>query len=336
MIRYRLVVTTLAVLTWTGVAQAQPLDKETDADRLFKEAQTLMEQRRFAEACPKLELAYKKDQQLGTLINLAYCHKEAGVPWISWVEFREAEAKAVEQRRDDRRDFARAKMKEIEKNLSKLVIDLRPGVELVEVDVEDRRVYDAEKGVPFAAEPGPRKMTFHAKGKKPAVLLVPVNPVKESQSKVQHIAIPELTDEAPIGALPPDNNTGPTRPTDPTTPATPEKKSSWSGQKTLAVVAGVVGLGGIAVGSVFGMKTFNSPCNRAELKPGDPAPAGRPSCSEDQRDQASTDGAFSTIGFVAGGVLLGGAVVLWITAPSRGPSAQVTVGPRWAGLSGTF
>lgn len=326
----------LAALLWAGAASGQPLDRDADAERLFKEGQKLMEERRFAEACPKLEQAYKKDHQLGTLLNLAYCHKEQGSVWIAWVEFREAESKAVELKRTDRRDFAREKMRELERNLARVVVDPKPGVDLVQVDVEDRRVYEAEKGVPFAVEPdGKRKFVFHARGKKPAVLLVSAGSARDP--KVQHVTIPELVNDD-IGAGPRvdtqpflEEGSAP-RPAAPTA----EKTSSWSGQKTLAVVAGVLGLGGVAVGSVFGMRTLGGRCNDG------PPPAGSDPtdprfCAASDLDVAKKEALFSTIGFVAGGALLAGAVVLWITAPSpTGKSARATVGPTWAGLEGTF
>ena len=114
---------------WSTQASAQPRspavqspprsvsDKDADAERLFREGQKLLEERRYGEACPKFEAAYKKDQQLGTLLNLAYCHKEQGATWLAWVEFKEAEVKATELKRNDRRDFARQRMAELEKSL---------------------------------------------------------------------------------------------------------------------------------------------------------------------------------------------------------------------------
>ena len=56
---------------------------------------------------------------LGTLINLAFCHKEQGASWYAWLEFREAEVKATELNRADRRDFAHARLVELEKQLPK-------------------------------------------------------------------------------------------------------------------------------------------------------------------------------------------------------------------------
>lgn len=321
----------LSLTLSTSIAYAQS-DRDADAERLFNEAKALMEQKKFADACPKLESAYRKDGAQGTLLNLAYCHKEMGSSWLAWTEFREAESKATDPKR---KDFARDKMHEIEKEkaLSKVVVDPQSKYDLVEVFLEDRRIFDAEKSSPFFAEPGQRKAIFHAKGKKPAILLITVPPAKE---KMLHIQVPEMVEEE--AGAPPLVVDGPGAVAPPTsTPPPAAEKSSWSGQKTLAVVAGVVGVGGLAVGSIFGLKTMTGACaDGPEVKGG-----GR--CTSEDRASASTDGTISTIGFIAGGAFLAGAVVLWITAPSgkqvgltKPVRVMPSIGAGWAGLNGTF
>jgi hypothetical protein len=61
------------------------------------------------------------------------------------------------------------------------------------MQVEEKHVPEAEKGAPFAAELGPRKVTFHAKGKKSLVQLVTF--VKSATP--QHLTVPPLEDEPP-------------------------------------------------------------------------------------------------------------------------------------------
>lgn len=311
-------------------ARAQtPIDRDADAERLFNEAKTLMEARKFAEACPKLESAYRKDQQQGTLLNLAYCHKEMGASWLAWVEFREADSKSTDKQR---KEFAHEKMKELEKGLSRVMIDPQSRYDVTEVMLEDKRIYDAEKGTTFYAEPGQRKVIFHAKGKKPAILLISVGAPKD---RVLHIQVPEMAEEerVPVGPV---ESPAPAPAPAPSPPPAAEA-SSWSGQKTLAVIVGVAGATGLVVGGIFGMKTILGACNDGKALEG-----GQP-CSAEARNDASNEAAVSTIGFVAGGVLLGGAVALWLTAPNKKTSGGLLprsitahVGPTWAGLRGTF
>lgn len=325
---------TLAALLGAASARAEPrgpLDKDADAERLFREGQKLMEDRRYGEACPKFEAAYRKDQQLGTLLNLAYCHKEQGAIWLAWLEFKESELKAIELKKTDRKDFARQRMAELEKQLAKVVLDSPQKADVIEVLVEDRRVPDAEKGQVFAAEPGQRKFTFRAKGKKQVVQLV--NIVRGD--KPQKIPVPEMEDQPkePEVAPPPPQPEEP-KPKEPEVKATPSSQGMAPMKIAgfVAIGAGVVGAG---IGSYFGLRTLNNECTD-----------GVGGCTADQRATASSNGTIATVAFTAAGALIIGGTVLVLAAPSSDakPSAKAPakihvrpeVGLGWAGLRGSF
>ena len=343
----------LCAAFWSTPAAAQPTrapaaqprspvsDKDADAERLFREGQKLLEERRYGEACPKFEAAYRKDQQLGTLLNLAYCHKEQGATWLAWVEFKEAEVKATELKRMDRRDFARRTMAELEKSLARVVIEPQQKVELTEVLVEDRRVPDAEKGIVFAAEPGERKLTFRAKGKQQVVKYITF----AKSDRPQRVAVPPMEDqekeafaETPAPAPAPEEP----KPAPAAPPAAEGERGS--GQKTLAIVLGGVGLVAIGAGAVTGVMTLSNACTDSAKRDN---PNGCPSNEEgrDKTRQGETTGMISNISFGVGGVALVAAVVLYLTAPSGKPDAtaarsgiRVTpeIGTGWAGLRGVF
>ena len=315
------------------VAHAQPVDKDADNERLFREAQKLMEDRRYGEACPKLDAVYRKDQQLGTLLNLAYCHKELGATWLAWVEFKEAEVKASELKRAERRDFARARMAELEKSLARIIIEPTSRVELTEVLVEDRWVPDAEKSIVVAAELGPRKLTFRARGKKPVVQLVTI--VKSSAP--MRIPVPEMEDQP--------RETPPSEPVvkvvlapapAPPKPVIVVKASST--QRNVGLVLGGLGVVGLGVGSVFGLMTLYNACTDGLAAPGQTGP----SCTLEEYDSASTKGAVSDIAFIGGGAALATGLVLYFTAPraasmaGRAPRLTPEIGPGWARIRGAF
>lgn len=308
-----------------GTSSATAQTREADAERLFREGQKLMEERRYGEACPKFEAAYKKDNALGTLINLAFCHKEQGATWYAWLEFREAEVKATEASRLDRRDFAHARLTEVGKNLPKVIVENPQKVPLTDVLVEDRKVWEAERGMVFAAEAGQRKFVFRAKGKKPATLLVNVGTATRAD-RAQHVTVPELENltaedlppppappPAPVLSPPADRGVAPP-------PQAPD--TSGSAQRTLGWAS--VGVGGAAavLGGVTGAITLFGPC-------------AHQTCASDQRNYASTTGAISTVSLVAAGALVMGGLVLVLTAPSS-RSSSAAVLPGWAGLAGTF
>jgi hypothetical protein len=335
------------VLVVGGASTAHAQTREADAERLFREGQALMEQRRYGEACPKFEQAYKKDGALGTLINLAFCHKEQGATWYAWLEFREAEVKATELNRPDRRDFAHARLTELEKNLPKVIIDNPKKVPLTEVLVEDRKVWEAERGAVFAAEGGQRKFTFRAKGKKPATLLVNV----ARSDRAQHVTVPDLeiltADDLPPPPPPPPPAPVPIPPpADRGVTPPPAAESSSNTQRTLGWVAVGVGSGAVVLGTVTGAMTIFGPCAKRACQ-SDPT-------KQDKRDTASTFATVSTVSYIVAGAAVIGGVVLLLTAPSSTSAGAASslrtaeaprpslisltpsIGPTWAGLSGTF
>jgi hypothetical protein len=111
---------------------------------------------------------------------------------------------------------------------------------------------------------------------------------------------------------------------------------SRSSQKTLALVAGGLGIVGIGVGSVFGILTFST-WSKAKNECGTSCPP--PSQAQSDKDTATSQATISTVGFVVGSVLVVGGVVLWFKAPS-GATVQVApnAGAQGAGMTirGTF
>jgi hypothetical protein len=329
----------VTVLLVAGTAHAQ--DREQDAERLFQEGQKLLAERRYGEACPKLEQAYKKDLQLGTLLNLAYCHKEQGAIWQAWLEFREAEIKASELKMKERKDFATKSKNELEKGLAKMIVDVPSKIELTEVLVEERRVPEAEKGIVFSVEPnGQRKFTFRAKGKKQATSLVVVS----KSDKPQHVAVPEMEEEtaassAAAAPAPSTSSDGPP-PAAAQQPQPPSgEKAAGGSQKILAY--GLFGLAavGVGIGAVTGLKTIQSPCSK-----------DRSQCTQEEYDAASTSGVVSTISFTVAATALAAGLFLFLTAPKGDASAsrdrreRARVQPvmdahasgGWAGVQGRF
>ena len=326
--------TLTAVFLASGAASAQPSEKDADAERLFREGQKLMEQKRLGEACPKFEAAYRKDQQLGTLLNLAYCHKQQGAIWQAWLEFKEAEVKAVALNRKDRRDFAKQRMIELEKTLSKVVVDPTTKVELTEILVEDRRVYDAEKSVPFAAEVGSeRKITFLAKGKRPAIQLVAVPTQRKGEGPL-HVTVPEMEDEPPP---PPAVVETPVAKTEPLPPRAIVQDNHAGAWRTVMILSLGVGVPVLAAGAVLGVITLGSNCTASKRELG--------GCTgPEPRSSASTLAALSTTGILAGAALTATGLGILAFGPkpmkkTRDGSQLVLtpdLGLGWAGVHGTF
>ena len=122
--------------------------------------------------------------------------------------------------------------------------------------------------------------------------------------------------------------------------ATPDAGAKrWGGQRTGAVVLGGAGVAGVVVGAVLGAMSFSAwSSSKAACSTG---PGGCPDRAKAlaDHDSAVTDALVSDVGFVAGGLLLAGAVALFVTAPSgdgaRSPSSTaVSLGVTPALLPG--
>lgn len=123
--------------------------------------------------------------------------------------------------------------------------------------------------------------------------------------------------------------------------------SSGDTQRIVAYALGGAGILGLGLGTFFGLKA-SSTYKDAESH----CPSGPTSCTQEGitgGEDAHTQAAISTVSFVAGGLLLGGALVLYFTAPSSSPAKTAraprgfvgltpTAGPGAAGLrlGGTF
>lgn len=323
----------LALVLATSAAAAQ--GSEQDAERLFREGQQLLEQRNFGLACPKFEAAYKIDQKLGTLINLAFCHKEQGSIWYAWLEFREAEVKATELNRNDRKEFVRQRLTELEKDdtLAKVIVDNPQRVPISEIQVEDRKVPEAERGALFVVEQGRRRFTFKVKGKKPATALVNV----ARGNRPQHVQLPELEDAPPE---PPPVVEKPRPPERGTTPPV-ETSSAGSAQRIIGWVSFGVGGAVLVASAIPGISVLTSECTSGGC-------LSKPTNTDAQNAELKVkyDDFKSQAGLATALVIIGSAVtitglVLVLTAPSSSSTATaVTVTPRigagWAGLTGTF
>jgi hypothetical protein len=140
--------------------------------------------------------------------------------------------------------------------------------------------------------------------------------------------------DAPPPPPPPDNNGG----HDVNNPPPPPPPSSGGGGlRTAGIVVASVGGAGVVLGVVFGLVALGQKSDLDKTCPmKDMCPVG----TQGKIDSANAMGWVSTIGFVAGGVMVAAGVTMILVG--GGSSAKKTtgivpwIGPGSAGLSGTF
>jgi hypothetical protein len=207
-----------------------------------------------------------------------------------------------------------------------LAVKDRAGRDLSEVRVtaDGETVAEHLDGSALSIDPGPHEFTFTAAGAPPLTETIILHEGEKDRRETLTLAI----GTAPAPATPVSSGTSPQGPEG----STPQ--GVGKAQRALGLVTGGIGVAGLAVGGVFGAlassswKTAQREC---------PDHTGCSAQAINDRSHAVTDATVSTVGFIAGGVLLAGGLTLYFTAP-RADSPRVGLEARPGGfaVSGEF
>jgi tetratricopeptide (TPR) repeat protein len=311
-----------ALMVAAPSVHAQSAGDKAAAEALFSDGRRLMSQNNYKEACPKFEASLKLDPGVGAMLNLADCYEKNGQTASAWAEFREASAAARAAGSKDREDLARQRAAALEPKLSRLTVAL--GKQSAQVTRDGTVLDSAVFGTPMPVDPGKHVIEATAPGKKKWSTAVDV----ANGARVS-VDVPALQEESQVGTSLPAVGTGVTKEAE-----APSGGSST--QRTIAIGVGVVGVAGIAVGSVFGLKAQSS------WKDADDACPTHTGCTQkaiDTRNDASSQATLSTVAFAVGIVGVAGAAVLWFTAPKAADSetkVSIGVGPTGVLVRGGF
>jgi hypothetical protein len=168
----------------------------------------------------------------------------------------------------------------------------------------------------------------------------PLTPELRSETeltlRVAERRLKESEKSAPAAAAPTPSAAAASARSSPPSAAEPAAETEGlGGQRIAALVAGGLGVVGVGVGVAFGVVSMNKGNDRDRDCP------SHVGCSPQAvaaADAAIDAGNISTVAFVAGGALLVGGVVLWLTGGSeeRQPTAAVTFAPGSVAVSGRF
>lgn len=328
---YRFQLAILGVAIALGVPQVARADNANSAaaQALFDQARKLMAQGQYRAACPKLEESQRLDPGSGTLINLADCYDHEGKTATSWSTFLEAAAASHRVGNSAREQAARARAAQLEPKLSKLVIDVAAGSRVPGLTVtrDGEKIDSPMWGTPVPIDPGTHKIVAKAPGHASWRYLVAV----QSGPTTQTVHIPLLAPAAagPPGALPQASPAG----AGASDRGQQKPGSSFGPERALALVAGGVGIAGVAVGTVFGLRSKSKHDEAAQHCDGSLC---RDQAGVDLKSEARSAGNVSTVAFIVGGVGLAGAAVLWLTAGSGSAHTQVGLGPRGVAVRGEW
>jgi hypothetical protein len=312
-VRCRFAVTAFALAMGVGpLARADAQPAAGAAELLDAEATSLMQQHRYAEACPKLAQSDRLHPGTGVLLRLGLCYELSGKTASAWSTFREAAGRARHAGDEAVAQLATKRAGALEPRLIKVTLQLAPGLEPAGVTVRcDGITLDRSAiGAPIPLDPGnhtveasmPGRPPFRrtlvvAEGDAPATLAVDLGAAPASSAAA--VTGPDGSDAAPRGST----------------------------QRTMALVAGGVGVVGIVVGTIFGALAMSN-WNRARSE----CTSGFSGCSPDAlslEPVVKSDALWSTVGFAVGAAGFVGGAVLWWTAPrtARAESSGYIVAP---------
>jgi hypothetical protein len=317
-----------------GGGRAQAQTDSAAARALFAEGRSLMEDERYAEACPKFEESLRLDHGMGTQFNLAHCWEKVGRTASAWALFLDVAAAARAGNQPQREAAARERAKALEPKLTRLRIQIVDAAPDTRVERDGQDVGRAAWGTGVPVDPGKHVVHVTAPGKKPWTddVDVPAAP------RIFTVTVPELSD-APIE--PPEAEIAPTRSPPPVEAdvAAPRGGGS-SGQKVAALVVGGLGLAASATGTIFLLQSRSDNSAALELCHEPTGVSGAERCldsaEEDRHTELVNDAKRGRlIGFVGigvGGAALITAVILYATADGDSHEREATfdVAPMWA------
>lgn len=319
----------LAITFVAAAAHAQSDEATRRADALFEEGRTLVEARRFAEACPKFEESQRLDPGLGTLLNLAACYEETGKLASAWTAFRSAEEQARAAGEKKREQIAAERARALEARAARLTITLAPGERPpgFAVTRDGAPVAALDFGRRLPVDPGLIVIEATAPGHRPFRIEVEVS----GEKVAREVDIPLLeVGEAPAAGggdvtLPGGSGGGAGGPIDaPGGERRPRRK--------VALIVGGVGAAGVIAGVGLGLSA-RSAYHDVGCTAGDGPPRG---CSADEESDIASARSRGNLGTIIGGVgvaALAAGAVLWLTAPVEGVAIAPAVGAGGASVS---
>lgn len=330
------------------IAHADDAAGPSHADALFREGRTLLDAKRYDEACPKLAASQKEDPGAGTLLALALCHEGQGKTATAWNDLNEAAALGKKVGRNDLAAAAQKRAQAMEPLLSRLV------VRVPHADDADHAEYEVKRdgqpvepklwGTAVAVDPGEHRVEVSAKGK-----LSRSYGVRLTGAGVVEIMVDNLEDAAkPVVAVAPARPAPARIRLESTVPA-PVEESQGGAQRTIGLTLVGLGVVGLGTGAYFGGKALSESAEGRRACSVTPCPPAQKADAADANDRAKSSFTTSVASVAAGTGALALGMIVYFTAPSattRGaaPSTRMTarftpaVSPTEAsvGVTGAF
>jgi hypothetical protein len=293
-----------ATLLLSRSAHAQDMTA-AGAQLLDAEGTALLNERQLAAACPKLEQSFRLKPGTGVLLRLALCQELSGKLASALASYLQAAERGQAAGNRQVVQLAQTRAATLQPRLSHLTVDLDPGasdIPELQLSCDGARLELTTLGAGLPLDPGAHVIQAVAPGRKrfEKSIVVSDEPRRYSITVTLPEEQPEVEPEAATG-LPRE--------------AASTQRSAWSTQRSLALVAGGVGIAGVTAGTFLGL-SVGSRMRRARASCSD----GTSGCTDDAlvlQEEARGYSLASTVAFCAGTAGILGGLALWLTAPQR-------------------
>jgi hypothetical protein len=344
----------------TRSAEASPTEADrARATELFHEGRARMAAARYAEACAMLEESQRLDPGGGTLLNVALCHELQGRLATAASDFQQAIEVARLDGRPDREAEAARHLRGLTARVPRMTIEVPPEARMADLVVrrDGIDVVASSWGTPVPADPGEHVVEAAAPGRSPWATTI----VVRDDGATLTVRVPALEPLPPIPPPAPVEEP-PAAPAAPSTPLAaapstppaaapsttaaasvatssapptalpladePEERpqpevSPRPWQRPTAIGVGVLGLAGLGVGAVFGLRAA---AQWSDAQSGCSGGVCTTSQAYNSWRDSRTSAAIATAAFVVAGVGIPTGVVLWLTAPASRVRVDATLG----------
>lgn len=303
-------------VTLASAARADQPSSAARAEALFQAGRQLMRERRYAEACPKLEESQRLDPAPGTRLNLADCWEHAGRAASAQREFLAVAENAAKNGEKERAAIARDRAKQLENKVTKLALMVPaetrvPGLEILQNSVI---VAEGDWSKPRPVDPG----SFVIEARAPGRRSYRSEFALRGDAATHNLTIPRLVPNGgPVAASPEAERSQTTR-------------AEWLQRGGI----GLAGLGvvGITLGTAFGVRAVTLH-HRSQDEGCDDEDVCPPDALETRRSAVHSGNA-STVAFIVGGVMLAGGGGLYVWGSRERTSERAALSARVVPLTG--
>jgi hypothetical protein len=235
------------------------------------------------------------------------------------------------------RDDCTKRLDDLERAQPTVIFEAKDGagndISVVKVTVDGLPFATRLTGTPLPIEPGEHTFTFEVSGQPTLQKKFVIRESEKGRRERITLGATDTATTRPASASSGAQSPASAPPLSAPPPAGPS--SGLGAQRVLALVVGGIGVVGLGLGGAFGLVAISKKSDAENACPGQ--------CTDQSGvtkwSDAKSAGNISTVAFIVGGVALAGGAALWFTGSSessKGPSAQVGIGPGVVQVRGTW